>query len=490
MQNARNIDTLLPLIEEGLPVKTDSRKVQAGDVFVAMPGANVRGAIFIEDAIKAGAAVVVTSDKSAISTCARKDVVFIYHENPALALGEMACAFFGTKDCPMDIVGVTGTNGKTTTTYITEHLLTAAGKRVGVLGTVSYRWPGEHIDAPLTTPDCWQTHEMLSRMMKAGVDTVLMEVSSHALDQHRVAGIDFKAAVLMNLTQDHLDYHETMEQYFEAKASLFLEYPAKDKAAIICSDDEWGQRLLSMDNSFTGFGIGSESKVSNPVLHGDVLSMDSNGLGLLVRYGSDEWKISSPLIGKHNALNLLAAQGIGLALGLTPADMQSLSEFNGVPGRLERIPDAHGRHVFVDYAHTPDALINVQRTLAELDFEKLFVLFGCGGNRDRAKRPLMAKAVAQYADVAILTSDNPRHEDPQEIITDARPGLFEEDRKPQIIEEVDRKKAIYLAVANMQPGDVLLIAGKGHETYQDINGTKLDFNDGKIVAEALSEVHA
>jgi UDP-N-acetylmuramoyl-L-alanyl-D-glutamate--2,6-diaminopimelate ligase len=469
---------LKTLVAAGLMVRTDSRQVLPGEVFVAVPGAGLDGARFIPDAVERGAAWVVTRDAGAVPR--GRDVRVVEHPMPRRALGELAAARFRTADHGLTLVGITGTNGKTTLTYMLEHLLSAAGRRVGVIGTVNYRWPGFSLAAPMTTPDCWQLHELLANMAAAGVDTVVMEVSSHALDQDRVWGLDYDVAALLNVTQDHLDYHKTMDDYFRAKAKLFHEMSRPGKTGVINADDAYGRMLLGRYAPAVGFGLYYPNVGTGPGLAGSVKACSARGLELLMKYGDQSWTLTSPLIGKHNASNLLAAQSIGLALGLKPKALKALEGFAGVPGRLERIPNARGLDVFVDYAHTPDALENVLSNVRELGFRKIYCVFGCGGNRDRAKRPLMGQAVCRYADVAVLTSDNPRGEDPLAIMADVRPGLT---GCARVVEEPDRALAIALALDAMQPGDVLVIAGKGHESYQEIQGVRHPFNDAAVVRE-------
>ncbi|MDD4952775.1 MAG: UDP-N-acetylmuramoyl-L-alanyl-D-glutamate--2,6-diaminopimelate ligase, partial [Desulfovibrionaceae bacterium] len=406
------------------------------------------------------------------------------------ALGRLAKAFFNTEESSLKLVGVTGTNGKTTVSYLVEHLLAASGLKVGVLGTVSYRWPGFSLNAKLTTPGCWMLHELLFNMEQSDVDAVVMEVSSHALDQNRVAGLAFDAAVLTNLTQDHLDYHKDMESYFRAKERLFRHCPKPDKTWIVNFNDPFGRRLLSNGrDQVLGFGLGEAGLGEVPVMQGEIVSSSARGLVLKTAYKGKTWEVESGLIGAHNASNILAAQAVAFSLGLNCRNTKRISEFKGVPGRLERVENPHGLDIFVDYAHTPDALANVQRSLRDITAKRLIVVFGCGGDRDRTKRPLMGQAVADYADVAVLTSDNPRHEDPLKIMAQARPGLTSSPRSGsmRIVEEPDRYAALVLAVGLMEPGDVLLVAGKGHETYQQIGDEFLPFSDVSALNRALEE---
>ncbi|WP_461208266.1 UDP-N-acetylmuramoyl-L-alanyl-D-glutamate--2,6-diaminopimelate ligase [Desulfocurvus sp. DL9XJH121] len=471
-------EELLRKVAGGLMVRTDSRQVRPGEVFVAMPGAKADGGAFIPDAVARGAAFVVARSGARFPAgCAAQ---LVEHDNPRRALGELAAARFSTRKLGLTVIGVTGTNGKTTVSYMLEHLLAKAGRKVGVVGTVSYRWPGFNLEASMTTPDCWQLHELLANMAAAGVDTVVMEVSSHALDQDRVWGLDFDVAALTNVTQDHLDYHKTMDAYFRAKARLFEDWPKPGKAAVVNADDAYGRMLLTRCENCVGYGLYYPSMGPGPGLSGRIKTSSSRGLELEMHYGADSWVLNSPLIGRHNASNLLTAQAVGLALGLRPRHLKALEDFTGVPGRLERVRNARGLDVFVDYAHTPDALENVLSSVRELDFRRLFCVFGCGGNRDKAKRPLMGEAVCRYCDVAVLTSDNPRDEEPGAIMDDVRPGLS---GCAEVIEDPDRAQAIALALDAMQPGDVLVIAGKGHETYQEVKGVRTHFNDAEVVRE-------
>lgn len=472
---------LVQAVAEGLMVRSDSRQVRPGEVFVAAPGAHVDGTAFIADALERGATWVVAKPGTVLPDGA--EACLVEHENPRLALGELAAAFFKTHEHGQTLIGVTGTNGKTTVTYMLEHVLAAAGRKVGVIGTVNYRWAGFTLDASMTTPDCWQLHEIMANMAAAGVDTVVMEVSSHALDQDRVAGLGFDVAVLTNVTQDHLDYHKTMDAYFNAKARLFNGVPNVGKAGVINVDDPYGRILLERCPDCVGYGLYYPAAGAAVGLWGDIISCDSTGVHLAMKFGEERWEIQSPLIGKHNASNLLAVQGAALALGIKPKKLKALEKFRGVPGRLERIENSRNLDIFVDYAHTPDALENVLSSVGELDFRRLFVVFGCGGDRDRTKRPRMGEAVKRYADVVVLTSDNPRSEEPLDIMADVRPGL---EGCARVIEEADRRKAITRAIEEMVEGDVLVIAGKGHETYQEVKGQRHHFSDAEVVGEIIA----
>ncbi|MBG0775069.1 MAG: UDP-N-acetylmuramoyl-L-alanyl-D-glutamate--2,6-diaminopimelate ligase [Desulfovibrionaceae bacterium] len=481
MEKPLQFEALKELVRQGLMVRSHSGRVLAGEAFVAVPGAKVDGARFIADALERGAAWVVCRDAEMVPETHRDKAVV--HPEPAVALGELAAAHFGTEDLGIPIVGVTGTNGKTTTCYMLEHLFSALGRRVGVLGTVTYRWPGFELDAPLTTPDCWQLHELISNMAAAGVDMVVMEVSSHALAQDRVAGLEFAAGVLTNVTQDHLDYHKTMEDYFQAKARLFTRCAPEGKPGVVNLDDPYGARLAREYPQAVGYGLGAGAcaAVENS-LCGEVLESTTAGLKLRMRWHDETWELKSTQVGEHNGSNLLAVQAVGLALGVKPAQFKVLESFKGVPGRLERVANSKGLDVFVDYAHTPDALEHVLDALHGAGFARIVTVFGCGGDRDRTKRPLMGRAVCARSAVAVVTSDNPRSEDPLAIIEDIKPGLA---ACAKVIVEPDRRAAIRLAVGAMRPGDCLLVAGKGHEAYQEIRGERTHFSDQETVREIL-----
>ncbi len=479
---------------ERTPIFTDSRAVAAKGVFVALPvpshhpDSTVRdGGEFIGMALKAGAGYIVCTPERAARLTSEEYVespaVLVPSENPHALLGDLAAALYDTRR-GLEVYAVTGTNGKTTVTYLLEHLFTAAGGSVGVLGTVNYRWPGHVEPSALTTPGALAVHEYLHKMRDAGASQAVLEASSHALDQQRLAGVEFSGAIFTNLTQDHLDYHADMEDYFAAKARLFLTVPRFAKALAINADDAFGRRLLRSLQHAVGFGLKERPEwcVKRRFLQGEVIEHSVNGLRMRMQFASHTWELASPLVGLFNASNLLAAQAMGMALGLPPEQMNALAKFTGVPGRLERVANPRNLHVFVDYAHTPDALVNVLTAVRAAGFKRVITVFGCGGDRDKTKRPLMGKAVAEYADVAVLTSDNPRTEEPRAIMADVLPGLT---GAKQLLQEVDRKQAIKLALDMLGPADALLIAGKGHEDYQIINKTKVHFSDQETVREFL-----
>ena len=482
--------------QQRLPVAVHSGEVREGSVFVVMPPSVPRGQ---EDGRPGGEVHLrqVLAAKPGAVLCRPEhlplleelgaDCAVAATENVRAALGALARAYYGGKGYPQ-VVAITGTNGKTTETYLLEALFRALGRKVGVVGTVSYRWPGHEEDAPLTTPGCLALHAMLAQMRAAGADVAFMEVSSHALDQERVAGIDFSAALLTNVTQDHLDYHKTMDEYFAAKLRLFLPekqggVPLDAKACAVNADDPYGVRVLALRDDMIGYGLNEPPAAVKRHLRGRILSMSPAGVELSMSFEGRTWSVRSPLVGGFNVMNLLGAQAMGLAMGLRPEDFSALTSFTGVSGRLERVVGKDGLNVFVDYAHTPDALIKAIDALRSAGFARVVTVFGCGGNRDRTKRPLMGEAVASLSDVAVLTSDNPRDEEQEAIIADVMPGLA---RCPEVVVEPDRKKALALAVAMLSPDDALLVAGKGHETYQLIKGVKYPFSDQAILREYLS----
>lgn len=472
---------LLESTSKGREVRVHSGEVQKGDVFVALPGYKFDGAQFIPSVLERGAEYIVCSYKQNIPSGTDKSKLVKCTDIKA-ALGELARARYRTGDFDFKLIGITGTNGKTTISYMLEHLLQKAGYKTGVIGTVSYRYPGFEQTANLTTPGCLDTHELLSRMGKQSVDTVLMEVSSHALEQDRIQGLDFDFAVFSNLSREHLDYHQEMEAYFRAKASLFETQYQKRPRAILNMDNSYGQRLAREKNPFWGYTLKNNCTNLKNCLKGEILQSSRNGLELEISLANEKWRITSPLIGEYNASNILAVLAVGFNLGLDKKELGNISNFNSVPGRLERIQNSRNLHIFLDYAHSPDALQNVLSAISELDFAKILVLFGCGGDRDKEKRPYMGKVASELADQIILTSDNPRNEDPGQILQDISNGI---EREVPILRELDRRKAIQIAISKLREEDALIIAGKGHENYQQIGEQRIEFNDYCVVRELI-----
>ena len=456
----------------------DSRSVTEGDLFFVLQGSKVNGSHYVHDAIAQGAVAVVSGeDLSGINV----PIVRVPVAQEALA--DIAAAFYGHPSSSLAVAGVTGTNGKTTTAWIIRHLCDTVGRPCGLVGTIKYILPGIIEEASRTTPGAIELQRMLATMRDGGFRAAALEVSSHALVQQRVRGVEFDAAIFTNLTQDHLDYHGTMEEYFEAKRTLFTALGAqkvKKGRAIINSDDRYGHRLL---DKITGvpvvtYGQGSNCnfRASN-IQHsgtGTVFRLDATGRSYLVR---------TPLIGLFNVYNTLAALAAASAMGLElRRAVAAAVTIPQVPGRLERVPAHRNFQSFVDYAHTPDALENVLKSLRQLNPSRIITVFGCGGDRDHSKRPLMAAAAERYSDKVIVTSDNPRSEDPLAIIRESETGLLGTGHESF----VDRESAIRRAVELAGPNDIVLVAGKGHESYQETTAGRHPFNDVSVTARAMA----
>jgi UDP-N-acetylmuramoyl-L-alanyl-D-glutamate--2,6-diaminopimelate ligase len=469
-----------PLDRDITAICYDSRRATEGCLFVALPGEKTNGTQYIDAAIDKGAAAIVSEEGGLASRATHLTV-----KNARQAMADLSAAFYRHPSRALRVAGVTGTNGKTTTAYLIKHICDTEMLRCGLIGTVRYVIGDRELPASRTTPESADVHELLWMMRSAGCKSCAMEVSSHALAQERVRGVEFDVAAFTNLTQDHLDFHKSMDAYFAAKASLFEKLATqtqKQARAVINLDDRFGVKLIdrigkSLEIYTYGQGVHAQFRASNVRMDfsGTTYALDALGKSYLVRM---------PLIGMFNVYNSLAAIASAHALGVSlRSAVGALVKAPPVPGRLEAVPGKRPFRVFVDYAHTDDALINVMKTLRELDPARLIVVFGCGGNRDRAKRPKMAAAVDGLADHAIVTSDNPRREDPLAIIEDIKPGFRR--LAPEIIP--DRKEALFKAVAMAQPRDIILLAGKGHETYQEFADAKIPFDDGAIARSALGE---
>jgi UDP-N-acetylmuramoyl-L-alanyl-D-glutamate--2,6-diaminopimelate ligase len=470
-------------------VAYDSRKVRAGELFVAIPGFKQDGRRFAADALGRGATIVVAEGGDPLpgSVAAR---VLVPSTREALA--RLADAYHQHPSQRLTVVGITGTNGKTTTSLLVEALLAAGGRATGVIGTIEYR-VGPHVEsASQTTPEALELQDLLARMVRANVGGVAMEVSSHALALHRVDGIEFDVAVFTNLTQDHLDFHGTLESYRDAKARLFSGLAAGRKprrAAVVNVDDPAGAAMIQAASADPGvrritFGLSERAD-----LHPRRWESGMSGIRMEVASARGVIEIVSPLVGEHNVMNLLGAIGVGLALDMEPSRIgEILSQVSTVPGRFERVEAGQPFLVVVDYAHTPDALENVLTTARKLlrPGARLGVVFGCGGDRDRGKRPIMGGIAARLADRAWVTSDNPRSERPEAILAEIETGIpAEASGRHESI--ADRRRAIQSAVAWASGGDVVVIAGKGHETYQVVGGTTLPFDDREVARAALVE---
>ncbi len=485
-------------------VRSDSRGVRRGDLFVAVRGTHRDGHELLDEVLRSGVEAVLVEGAAPV----RGARAVIRVPDSHAALGRAAAAVLGWPGRTMRLVGITGTNGKTTTSYLVESILRAAGRMVGVVGTVEYRFADVHRAAPLTTPGAEALQELLAEMVAAGCTHAVLEVSSHALHQSRVAGCSFAVAAFLNLTQDHLDYHGTMDAYFEAKALLFEERgPAGAPGrAVVNLDDPWAPLLLARAESpvitFAARPLASNDLIG-PSREADVYvtarSLSRSGTRARLSTPAGPVEIESPLVGHHNLENLVAAAAVGLALDIDPATVvRGLAAATRVPGRLERVPPPSGVDVdvLVDYAHTPDALVRALEAVRPLAHGRVITVFGCGGDRDRRKRPLMARAALDGSDVVIVTSDNPRTEDPAAIIDEIVPGLASGTlvapehlgtaARGSYAVLVPRSEAIACAIASAQDGDLVLIAGKGHEDYQIVGTVKHHFDDCEEAARALT----
>ena len=482
-------------------IQIDSRAVAPGDLFVALRGSQADGHHFLGAAAKLGAvAFLVEALPEGVDLEGRPIVVV---RDTRRALAPLATRFYGAPSAELTLVGVTGTNGKTSTTYLVESILQAAGRNVGVVGTVEVRYAQERHRAINTTPESLELQRLLRAMRTQGVDAVAMEVSSHGLALGRVDGCRFTVGAITNLTQDHLDFHGTMEAYRDAKALLFVRHIAPDGAAVVHLDDSFAPAFV--DAARTA-GVRLVTTSRNPKTGADValLSADVSlsGTRASVRLppalGTTPLDVTLPLIGDFNLENMLVAVGIAAALGVAPAHIAAgLAAVPQVPGRVERVDtDLSGAPtVLVDYAHTPDAVEKLLRTVRPLAHGRLITVFGCGGDRDRAKRPLMAQAVARWSDRVVATSDNPRTEDPMAILADLERGLTGLCRVGAVALQAtprsyavlpDRRGAIELALAIAQPEDTVVIAGKGHEDYQIVGRERLPFDDREEARRALA----
>lgn len=486
MQLKELINDLQPMRVEGnlqrevLGITYDSRRVTPGMVFVAVRGQNVDGHDYITSAIDRGAAAIVCEQNGFSSLRAAKVKVADSRE----ALARLAAAYYQHPSRKMKVVGVTGTNGKTTVSFLVKKILEVAGQMTGLIGTVRYEVGDRMIPAHRTTPEALETQQMLSQMLRAGCTSCVMEVSSHALDQGRVHGVDFDVCLFTNLTQDHLDYHTDMEAYFQAKKKLFspLFSGGKKSTGVINIDDAFGERLGRESELEVNLSYGMKE---NAKLRAVNVKLGATETNFTVLTDSQTFDIKLPLIGRHNIYNALAAIGAALALEVKVEHIQqALSSIPPVPGRLEAVNAGQPFGVFVDYAHTDDALRNVLATMRELTTGRLLLAFGCGGSRDTGKRAKMGKVAAELADHTFITTDNPRKEKPEAIAAMVEEG-FRSVRTDGYQMELDRSRAIDEVIRMAQPGDLVLIAGKGHETYQEFEDTVVPFDDRVYAQETL-----
>ena len=473
--------TIGPTDREITSICYDSRRVQKNSLFVAMRGEKVNGNDFIDAAIEKGAVAVVTEEEQS-----QRKATLVVVPNARQALADLSAEFYGRPSLSLKVAGITGTNGKTTTAFLLKHLCESVQLRSGLLGTIRYEIGDRILPAARTTPESLDLQELLYQIRSAGCRAVAMEVSSHAIEQGRARGVEFDTAIFTNLTQDHLDYHRTMEAYFEAKLKLFtglVEQKHKSGKAVVNIDDRWGQQLLvrlakeAPQLPVITYGMNARADFRASAVKTDIggtqYQLDAQGKTYLVRL---------PLIGSFNVYNSLAALTGAASMGVDlRTAVRALADAPSVPGRLQPVPVKRQFRVFVDYAHTDDALTNVMKTLRDLNPSRLIVVFGCGGNRDKAKRPLMAQAVERLADWAVVTSDNPRKEEPAAILADVKAGF--RGKAHETVE--DRREAIFRAISLAQPRDIVLIAGKGHETTQEFADHTIPFDDLAIARQAI-----
>ncbi|GAB4227980.1 MAG: UDP-N-acetylmuramoyl-L-alanyl-D-glutamate--2,6-diaminopimelate ligase [Deltaproteobacteria bacterium] len=471
-------------------IRVDSRSVRPGDLFVAVPGTRVDGHAFLAEAARAGASAALVERE-----IPSPPLPVVRVPSTAAALPKVAVSFHGDPSAKLRVAGITGTNGKTTTTYLLEGILAHAGRVPAVIGTIDYRVGGTFLRKGLTTPFPHEIQEVMAESLALGATDVLMEVSSHSASQGRIEGVRFDIGVFTNLTRDHLDFHGDMESYFAAKARFFREYlPSGGKKAGIAvnADDPYGERLAREFPSALTFGVSRARDI-----HPEEMETDWDGTRMLLATPAGPLPLRSALIGAHNVSNIMAAVAGAFLLSVgNDAVAAGIRSVEAIPGRLEAIPNGRGIHVFVDYAHTPDGMDRVLSTLRGLTDGRLIAVFGCGGNRDRGKRPEMGRVAALRSDVVVVTSDNPRNEDPREILADIVPGLasegFVESKGPAgwrdgfFRVEADRTAAIALALSLAEPGDTVAIVGKGHEDVQIIGDRRLPFDDRRAVRDLLA----
>lgn len=483
-------DTRIPGVNDNDPViagiTADSRLVRPGYLFAAMPGDKTDGKKFIEDALQRGAAALLLADDVDVP-----DVPLVVCGSVRTAFGEVVDAFYHHPSVSLNLIGVTGTNGKTTSAFLLRHLYATAGRKAGMLGTIEYDAGNGGESAPLTTPDTETFTRYLAAMRDNACDTAVVEVSSHALEQERVWPHRFSGAIFTNLSRDHLDYHGDMESYLQAKRRLFSRLDEEAMAVVNIRDAAAVSMVEGCRGWVVGFylhgdgyGDGAVPAFSGEVAYADVLSSDLGGQRFRVRWAGEDLEFFTPLVGRHNVENCLGCVVMALGQGIgVDRVREAMAGFSGVPGRLERLESVGGIRAFVDFAHTDDALRSVLSVLRPLVKGRLITVFGCGGDRDPGKRPLMARAAETFSDVVVVTSDNPRTEDPDGILDQVMTGFSAANG---IVREADRPLAVRKAVAMAGPEDVVVVAGKGHEKYQIVGGEKRHMDDRELIREAFA----
>jgi len=457
----------------------DSRRVEPGFLFVAVPGTRVDGREFVAEAVDRGAVAIVSQASPAALI---EQVALVQVTDARSALARLANEFYGRPSEKLKLIGVTGTNGKTTTAYMLESIFRRAGLKTGLIGTIEYRVNGMRLKAERTTPESLDLQSLLAEMVDGGVEVAVMEVSSHALELKRIDGCLFTARVFINLSRDHLDFHGDLEVYFQAKARLFSDKSFGDGLRLVNIDDDYGRRLASLSDEIVTFGSAPADYRPSEI------DLTAAGTSFTLSGPMGDLRLSSRLLGAFNLTNLTAAAAAALELGVDGADVAAgLLGMDHVPGRFEAVAGGQDFQVLIDYAHTPDGLEKVLATARKLAGDhRLITVFGCGGDRDKGKRPLMGAIAARLSDVAIVTSDNPRSEAPSAIIDDILRGVPGES-SAEVNVVVDRAEAIRTAVAGASTGDIVVIAGKGHEDYQILNDRVIEFDDRSVAEEALKE---
>lgn len=466
----------------------NSSRVREGDLFVAVPGFKADGHDYLTDALERGAAALLVTDPGSLPDVMPSGVAAVRVRDARAALARAADIFFRHPTGGLKLVGVTGTNGKTTTTFLVDSICRTAGLSTGLVGTVRYRIGDVDLPVERTTPEAPDLQGMFARMVEEKVDMAAMEVSSHALDLHRVDGCEFAVGIFTNLTQDHLDWHRDMEHYYAAKRKLFI--PSPDDAifvrrAAVNIDDDYGRRLLKeMKGKALTYGVGAGCD-----LRGELLDLDLTGSRVRFSFRGEEREFSTSLVGDFNLYNMLAATcaALHLELGLDFA-VEGIQACNGVPGRFQTVEEGQGFAVVVDYAHTPDSLAKALQSSRKVARGRVITIFGCGGDRDRGKRPLMGRYAAELSDLTVVTSDNPRSEEPLSIISEIEAGIREVPGNPRYELIPDRREAIAAALGEARPGDVVLIAGKGHEQGQAFADRTVHFDDYEVASEILREM--
>lgn len=479
-------------------IKYNSKTITPGDIFVCLPGLHTDGTLYIDEAVQNGAVVVVTQREVENKY---NNVPIVVVENAFSTLAKLSSNFYDHPSKKVLLIGVTGTNGKTTVTYLLESIFSTAGYKTGVIGTINYRYNNKIMTANNTTPFSADLQKLLYEMVNSGVEVVIMEVSSHSLVQKRVEECEFDVAIFTNLSLEHLDYHNTMEEYFYAKSLLFrmLTPNKKDifcssslgrKCCVINNDDEYGRKLkdlCSIEDVFL-YGKGTKNKNGLKKFVASNIVCNTSGTQFIISYNRDKQEIiTTHLLGEFNVYNILASFATAYLQNISPEIIKKgILKVNSIPGRLEKINIPADFSVIIDYAHTPDALQKVISTLKKLPHNRLIVVFGCGGDRDRSKRPVMGSIATSLADYVIITSDNPRTEDPQKILLDIEVGIKKSgNTNYEII--VDRRDAIFKALSIAKHNDIILLAGKGHENYQIIGTQKIHFDEREIVLEFFSK---